>query len=152
MTLTNAQQQAWDHFLISHALPSTTPLYECFMFGLKKPVVDELLDLVLKGQKRATASSILSFKDAKPPHVGDYSLVLNYEGEPKAIIQTQKTLMMPFNELTFEIVKAEGEDDTLESWQANHRRFFSEEGALLGYEFSETMPVLFEWFEVIEIL
>ena len=51
--------------------------------------------------------------------------------------------------MTIDICKREGEDDTLESWQQGHRHFFTEEGKAMGYEFSETMPVVFEDFEVV---
>lgn len=54
--------------------------------------------------------------------------------------------------MTYDIVKMEGEDDTLESWQKTHKRFFTEEGKKLGYDFSEDMPVVFEEFEVVEVL
>lgn len=45
--------------------------------------------------------------------------------------------------------RPEGEDDTLESWRAGRTRFFTREGAELGYEFSQDMPVVFEDFRVI---
>ena len=57
---------------------------------------------------------------------------------------------MPYKDITFEIAVLEGEDDSLESWRKNHEKFFKEEGRLLGYEFSEDMPVIFEEFEVVE--
>ena len=56
---------------------------------------------------------------------------------------------MPFRDMTFDVCKREGEDDTLESWQQGHRKFFAMEAAELGYEFNEDMPVLFEDFEVV---
>ena len=43
-----------------------------------------------------------------------------------------------------------GMRNPLESWRKNHEKFFKEEGRLLGYEFSEDMPVIFEEFEVVE--
>lgn len=152
MNLSPTQQSAWTSFLTRHQLPQSTELYECFYFGLTKAVADELLELVLKGQKRATSSALASFIDREAPQVDDYSMLISFEGEPKAIIQTKQTMVKPFNEMTYDIVKAEGEDDTLQSWQDNHQRFFSAEGKLLGYTFSETLAVLFEWFDVIEIL
>jgi uncharacterized protein YhfF len=54
---------------------------------------------------------------------------------------------MPFNDFTFEIVRHEGEDDTLESWQRGHKKYFEEEGKLLGYTFSSDLLVVFENFE-----
>lgn len=150
MNLSPKQHEVWTSFLARHDLPMTTKLYECFYFGLTKPVADELMELVLKGQKRATASALASFIDTNPPQENDYSMLIRFDGEPQAIIQTRQTIIKPFNEMTFDIVKAEGEDETLQSWQDNHRKFFRAEASLLGYEFSETMPVLFEWFDVIE--
>lgn len=60
--------------------------------------------------------------------------------------------IIPYCEITFDIAKLEGEDDTLESWQKSHRHFFTEEGKEIGYTFTEDMPVIFEEFEVIEVL
>ncbi|MGN0403445.1 MAG: ASCH domain-containing protein [Acetatifactor sp.] len=60
--------------------------------------------------------------------------------------------ILPYKDITFDIAKLEGEDDTLESWRNNHEVFFREEGKELGYEFTEDMEVIFEEFEVVEIL
>jgi len=56
---------------------------------------------------------------------------------------------MSFEEMTFDICKREGEDDTLESWQTGHRKYFAMEAEELGYEFTEEMPILFEDFEMV---
>ena len=57
--------------------------------------------------------------------------------------------IMPFNEMTFEICDREGEYDSLEDWQDDHRRFFIEDGEAEGYSFSEDMPIVFRDFEVV---
>lgn len=57
--------------------------------------------------------------------------------------------IIPFSDITYDICKREGEDDTLESWRAGHINFFKEEGKKLGYEFKNDMPVIFEDFEVV---
>jgi uncharacterized protein YhfF len=54
--------------------------------------------------------------------------------------------------ITFAIAKLEGEDDSLESRRGSHERFFREEGAELGYTFSEDLDVVFEEFEVVKVL
>lgn len=56
---------------------------------------------------------------------------------------------MPFKDLTFDIVKCEGEDDDLLSWRIGHEKFFIAEGKSLGYTFSDDMHVVFEDFEVV---
>jgi len=44
------------------------------------------------------------------------------------MIETTNVRIIPYCEITYDIAKLEGEDDTLVSWQKNHQRFFTEEG------------------------
>lgn len=83
------------------------------------------------------------------PQVGDLSIVTDWEGVPRCVIETTKITIIPFSEITYDICKREGEDDTLESWVKGHAHFFKEEGKQIGYEFSDNMPVVFEDFKVV---
>ena len=141
----------WQEFLVATNKDSTIKYADCFSFDNIEEVANKLLALVLAGQKRATASSLLSFecKGEEVPQVGDYCIITDWKGQPHCVIETTDVIILPFNEITFDICKREGEDDTLESWQKGHVRFFTEEGKMLGYEFSESMPVVFEDFEVV---
>ncbi len=145
--------QFWQQFLQDTGKDSGTTYFESFFFGLTEDLASELLALVLCGKKRATASSLQSFGKLgqRPPQPGDYSIVTDFAGNPKCVIRTVSTMVLPFNEMTFDICKREGEDDCLESWQAGHRRFFGMEARQMGYEFTEDMPVLFEDFEVVYV-
>lgn len=141
----------WNRFLEKTSRNKNTTYMDVFYFELTEKVSNELLDLVLKGQKRATASSYSSYKiEGTPlPKKGDLSIVTNFQGVPKCVIQTKEVSIIPFKEITYDICKREGEDDTLESWQKGHIKFFTEEGKLLGYEFCRNMLVVFEDFEVV---
>lgn len=141
----------WHRFLVEKRLPPDSTYFDCFHFELTEKWAEELLRLVLLGQKKATASSLYAFEkeNLRLPEVGDFSIVTNWAGEPKCVIQTSKVRILPFREMTYDICKLEGEDDTLASWQRGHQRFFTEEGKELGYEFTEDMPVVFEEFEVV---
>ena len=141
----------WHRFLIEKRLSPDSTYFDCFHFELTEKWAEELLRLVLIGKKKATASSLYAFEkeNLRLPEVGDFSIVTNWAGEPKCVIQTSKVRILPFREMTYDICKLEGEDDTLESWQRGHQRFFTEEGKELGYEFTEDMPVVFEEFEVV---
>ena len=114
-------------------------------------MANELLDLVLAGTKTATCASELAYKvTGEPePKVGDLSIVTDWGGKPFCIIETRAITKMPFSEMTYEICRREGEDESLESWQAGHIAFFKAEGVALGYEFTWDMPVIFEDFDVI---
>lgn len=127
---------------------------EKWHFELTEGACNYLLDLVLKGQKRATASSVLGYQieGEEIPQEGKLSVITDWEGNPRCVVRTTRVRIIPYKDITFEIAKLEGEDDSLESWRKNHREFFIEEGKELGYQFSEDMEVIFEEFEVVERL
>lgn len=141
----------WNTFLKETKRDEATKYIDLFHFELTEKWANELLRLVLIGQKRATASSLLSYqvKGERVPQVGDLSIVTNWEGEPKCVIETTQVTIIPFSEITYDVCKREGEDDNLESWVKGHARFFTDEGKELGYEFTYDMPVVFEDFEVV---
>ena len=143
-------EQFWKLFLQQHHKDESLQFLESFHFDVTKESANHLLALVLSGKKQATASSLLVYNnDIIMPKVGDYSIVCDWEGNPHCIIETTNITILPYKEITYDICKREGEDDTLESWQENHKRFFTVEGKEMGYSFSEEMPVVFEDFKVV---
>ena len=145
-------EQFWKTFLRNHGLDEHTPYFECFHFELTEKWANELLRLVLAGQKKATCSSLWSFEreGQRPPRTGDYSIVTDWDGNPRCVIRTTGVRVLPFKNMTFDLCRQEGEDDNLESWRRGHTAFFQAEGKQLGYTFSEDMPVVFETFEVVD--
>lgn len=146
-----AVNQFWQRFLSERNLPEDTVYFESFHFELTEKLAEELLSLVLAGQKKATASSLYAYEKEgqRLPEPGDYSIVTNWAGQPRCVICTTRVTVVPFGEMTFELCSLEGEDDSLDSWRRGHQRFFTEEGQEMGYRFSEEMPVVFEEFEVV---
>lgn len=144
-------EKYWNRFIEEKGLDKDTKYFEVFHFHYEEKWANELLRLVLIGQKKATASSYHAFKlqGLELPQINDYSIVTNFNKEPKCIIQTKEILILPFKEMTYDICKLEGEDDSLESWREGHIRFFSHEGKELGYEFNEDMLVVFEIFDCV---
>ena len=143
----------WGNFLRETGRRPDTKYLESFHFDLDEKSANELLELVLSGKKCATASSLLAYEkeQSKAPEVGDLSIVTDWDGEPRCVIETTAVSIYRFKDITFDICKREGEDDCLESWRKGHTRYFTEDGSALGYEFSEDMPVVFEDFKVIYI-
>lgn len=144
-------QEFWSQFLSATNKDPSTPYIDCFHFEMSEKWANELLRLVLCGQKQATASSLQSYEISgqRIPQVGDYSVVTDWDGVPHCVIETTKITILPYNQITFEVCKREGEDDCLESWQKGHKKFFMAEGNELGYLFTEDMPVIFEDFKVV---
>ena len=141
----------WKKFLAASGLPPETAYKEAFSFETSEYWANELLRLVLAGKKRATSSSLLAYeKEGEAlPRPGEFSIVTDWAGEPRCVIETTAVQIIPFNQMTFDIVRREGEDECLETWQAGHRRFFLEDAKQLGYTFTEDMPVVFEDFRVV---
>ncbi|VED92222.1 cytoplasmic protein [Streptococcus equinus] len=127
---------------------------EKWHFELTEDACNSLLDLVLKGQKRATSSSLAAFElgGETMPKEGELSVITDWDGNPRCVVRTKKLHILPYEEITYDLAKLEGEDETLDSWKRSHERFFTREGEMLGYHFSPQMPVVFEEFEVVELL
>ena len=139
----------WQDFLKKTGRSEDTTCFESFHFDDNERSANELLALVLSGKKRATASSLYAFPEGEHPRPGNLSIVTDWAGNPRCVIETRNVQILPFREMTFEICSREGEDECLETWQAGHRRFFTQDGEEMGYIFSEDMPVVFEDFEVV---
>ena len=141
----------WRTFLAETGRDANTQYLDCFHFDLNERSASELLALVLAGKKRATASSLYAFsaEQIELPKPGSLSIVTDWAGNPRCVIETTAVTILPFREMTFERCSREGEDDSLDSWRRGHTRFFTEDGNALGYVFSEDMPVVFEDFSVI---
>lgn len=141
----------WNRFLEKSGYDKSKKYLEAFHFELTEDLANELLNLVLEGKKKATSSSFKAYEKegAKLPKIGDLSIITDWNGNPRCVIETKNITIIPFKDITYDICSREGEDDSLESWREGHSRFFSNEGKEIGYEFTEEMLVVFEDFEVI---
>lgn len=124
--------------------------FECFAFGDSPEMADELLKLVLTGKKTATVSIVL--EDEQTPNVGDLSLVLDGRGKPACVIKTVYIETVRFCDLTWDMVKLEGEDENFVQWREGNVRYWTRDAAKRGYAFTDQTPITFERFEVVEVL
>ena len=95
---------------------------DAWQFGAE---ADLLAQLVLEGTKKATASAYdLYAVDNDPlPEVGSYDVVLDSKDQAVCIIQTTRTTVVPFEEVSEEHAYKEGEGDNEESGLAE--RFYT---------------------------
>ena len=124
--------------------------FECFSFGDSPEMADELLALVLAGKKTATVSVVL--EDEQTPSVGDLSLVIDWHGNPACVIKTVHLETVKFCDLTWDMVKREGEDENFEQWKSGNIRYWTRDAAKRGYTFTDQTLITFERFEVVEVL
>ncbi|MGO1182972.1 MAG: ASCH domain-containing protein [Micrococcaceae bacterium] len=129
-------------------LPTLRP--EAWAFGATPEHADGLLELVLAGVKTATSSPLWDYEHTGEPvpAVGEFSIILDGSGAPRALLETTEIAVVPFAEVSEEHAYAEGEHDrTLASWRAIHERFWREHSENpRGY--APEMPVVCERFQV----
>lgn len=123
--------------------------YNAWAFGVD---ADLLADLVLKGEKTATASAypLYELGNEPLPSVGAYNIILDSENKAICIIQITKVYVEKFKEISKEHAFKEGEGDkSLSYWRKCHKDFFTICMAEAGKEFSEDMKVVCEEFKVV---
>ena len=112
-------------------------------------LADELAELVLRGEKTATASTYELYKlENEPlPQAGSFDVILDSQDKAGCIIEITKVSVVPFNEVLAEHAFKEGEGDkSLAYWQQVHQEFFTECLAEAGLEFSQETGVVLEEF------
>lgn len=144
-------QTFWEAFCRQIHLSPATP-YQAWYFGDTPELAHELVELVLRGPKRATAG-LGWVMDALPhaaPVAGGYSVVTEFDGTPRAVICTTSIERKRFGDVDAQFAWDEGEDDrSLTSWRAGHQRFFGRECEQLGRVMSDDVPVVLERFELV---
>ncbi len=147
-------KKMWSDYLLSLSEDSENTIkeYSVWHFCNDEKSANELAKLVKLGIKRATTSSLwaLEHDNESIPHVGEYSVIIDWNGKAQCIIQTTKVDIIPFSEVSSEFAEMEGEGDkSLFYWREVHKKFFAEELESIGLKFSEEMPVVCEEFKVI---
>ena len=120
-------------------------------FEAKGFVGDELISLVLSGHKTAIFSSYATFAiDQEPlPVSGELYIILDRAENPVCVIETESVNIIPFNEVTWGMAVKEGEDENLEQWREKKQEYLEDEGAILGFEFTPDIKLVFQTFKVV---
>ena len=123
--------------------------YQAWAFG---GAPDKLAKLVMQGVKTATCSALAlyEYENEEIPKVGDYSVILDSDGQAVCIIRTTKVYIETFDQVSERHAYLEGEGDrSLEYWRQVHEEFFTEELKNIQQEFDTKMELICEEFEVV---
>ncbi|WP_107841564.1 ASCH domain-containing protein [Metasolibacillus meyeri] len=140
----NRTQLFWEEFCQANNLQGIK-YTDAFQFGVE---ADWLADLVCQGKKTATTSGHIFYEleNEELPQVGQYSIVLNSQNQPVAIIEVQSVEVLPMNEVTEDFALAEGEGDYQYWWDA-HVHFFTPLLQQYDLQFSPNLLVVCERFK-----
>jgi len=125
------------------------PGAESFTFGDSRALSDQLLALVRSGAKTATCGALRDFAEGGEalPVAGRRDIALEWDGSPALVIETVEVTIRRFCDVDAGFALAEGEDETLEGWQAGHRAYFERNGG-----WHPEMEVVCERFRLVEDL
>lgn len=148
---TGAVGAFWEAFCRASGVPASTP-YQAWFFGDSPQLALELVELVLNGPKRATASSAWDNEqtpEAAPVPDG-YSVVTEHDGTPRAVIRTVWLAPCALDAVDAQFAWDEGEGDrTLADWLHGHTRYFKRDCERTGRRFAPDFPVMLERFELL---
>lgn len=125
--------------------------YTAWAFGVDQT---ELAQLVCSGQKTATTSAYDDYliDGDTLPQVGELSVVLDGEGEPRCVIQTTEVYHARYGDITAEHAYLEGEGDrTLAYWYKAHDAFFKPLFESWGKTLHEDCIMVCERFECLYV-
>lgn len=144
----------WEEYLrhIGETAARTDKTYEAWHFCNNEIDANHLADLTKRGIKRATAGLKKSYEIEKEPlpKEKDLHIITDFEGNAVCVIEVVKVEIIPFDEITEENAKVEGEGDgSLAYWREGHLKYFREDAKALGFEFRESDLVVFMTFKVV---
>lgn len=152
MAVSQRAAEFWAEFCNSTSDVALDEPYQVWYFGHTPELAEELANLVLEGRKTATASlaeTNLRKPDEAPIDNG-YSVVIDYYGEPRCVLQTTEMRHVPFKDVDPVFAADEGEGDlSLEYWRRVHRECFTLEAERLGFNFDENSIVCCERFRLL---
>lgn len=143
--------QFWVEFLRQTEKEGTLEYEVAYCFGENESQANQILNLILEGNKTATSESYLSFQETGEPlpRKGEFEIITDWDGKPGCVVEILDVKIIPFNDIKWEMAKLEGEEENMQAWRENRAKEWTEEGTDLGYVFSDEMPVVFVGFKVI---
>jgi uncharacterized protein YhfF len=140
----------WEDYRRDRGVPEQD--YDVVRMGDSPELADELLALVVKGPKRATACLLRDVEQGGETmaRVGGHVVVLDGRDRPRAIWRTRTVDVKPLNQVDEAFGWDEGEGDrTRRDWLASHLRYSSRRAEREGFAFDDSMPAVFERFTLV---
>lgn len=141
----------WNNFITKTGRDPDDKCSGDLNFEAKGFVGDEKVALILGGQKTGFFASWPTFSiDMEPlPVSGELYIVVDRSNSPRCIIELESVEIVPFNEVTWAMAQTEGEDENLGAWKERKEEELEDEGALVGFEFTPDIKLVYQTFKVV---
>ena len=138
----------WASYCAASGVSGAGP--ESDWFGDDPAMADELLALVLKGQKQATCELRRQFSEGGLPKLGDHWIITDGQKIPRCIIQTTQIDICRVRDVDAVFAWDEGEGDrSLVYWKAEHDAYFQRSAKRDGFTYSDEMEAVCERFKCV---
>lgn len=137
-------QEMWNAY--KQINPSIGDEIDAWAFGVE---ADLLADLVLKGEKTATASvyDLYAVDNDPLPQEGTFDVILDSQDQAVCIVEVTKVSVQPFHQVSADHAYKEGEGDkSLAYWRQVHEEVFTEWMSEAGLTFTPDSKVVLEEF------
>ena len=137
-------QEMWNKY--KQINPSIGDEIDAWAFGVD---ADFLADLVLKGEKTATASAydLYALEGESLPQEGTFDVILDSQNQAVCIVEITRVSVQPFNQVSAQHAYKEGEGDkSLTYWRQVHEDFFTDCLGQAGLTFTPNSKVVLEEF------
>ena len=137
-------QEMWNEY--KKINPSIGDEIDAWAFGVEP---DLLADLVLRGEKTATASAygLYALEGESLPQEGTFDVILDSQNQAVCIVEITKVSVEPFSQVSAQHAYKEGEGDkSLTYWRQIHEDFFTDCLGQAGLTFTPESKVVLEEF------
>jgi uncharacterized protein YhfF len=123
--------------------------FPSFSIGNSPSAADAGALAILSGVKTTTSSPFWDFPDGRIPFVSALSILLDGQGNARAIIETERIEIKPFGSVDKAFLEAYGEGDgTLGWWHSEIRDWYSKSADRHGCRFTDNTEIICEWIKV----
>lgn len=140
----------WGDYLDKHLEDAFVDTPKVIHFYDNENDANACADLVAKGIKRTSSSSLLGLQARKEPlpKIGDFLVVTDWEGKAKCIVKTTSVKLKPYFSIDEAYAQKEGEgDQSLAHWKKTHWEYYARELATFNRLPRESMIVVCQEFE-----
>ncbi|GAA3521499.1 ASCH domain-containing protein [Aquimarina addita] len=145
--------EIWNDFTKSNPKFKKDELPDSYFFHTNEAAANRLAELIVNGKKKAGSNLYFWYEEAKAdlPKVGTKSIITNFDGKARAIIEIKKVDTIPFNQISKEYAELDMGTtmNALEKWKKAHWDFFKNAMEETGKEPTEEMLIVCETFETI---
>ena len=145
--------EMWGDFTESNPEFKKDELPDSHPFHNNEYDANRFADLIVNGKKKAGSNLYFWYKEAKAdlPKIGTKSIVTDFDGKARAIIEITKVDTIPFNQIPKDYAELDmGTNiEPLKKWKKAHWDFFENALEENGEKPTEEMLIVCEWFETI---